>query len=266
MGLLDEFLTPSPEERAAMAQARAAIVPDPGYFYGTALPYRRSLDAGGQPSGPMEATWPLMARDTAKGLLDLLEGPSTGEITSDATMALMGFTGAPGMALAPRGAIAAGGAKPAGRVISAEEFRSFWDAHVKNRPPSEMIPDVTVDFGAVDPAIVARLAAKNPDFGAVPNRLLARPGVFGHWMDPSRISAIDPHVDDLPKILTRPDAILRNGPADNPWDSALLLSRAPDGWKAPIVAVQPDGIRLRSIISPVRESDFRRLLNKFSWD
>jgi hypothetical protein len=91
---------------AALRDAYTALEPDPNADYGTLLPFARDRTTG-------EKRWamPSMVRDLLGGWLDLLAGVDTGEVTPRAAMQIgLGGLGAGG-ALAPRGALAIGGAR-----------------------------------------------------------------------------------------------------------------------------------------------------------
>lgn len=101
-------------ENQLMQRLRAALEPEEGYQYGEVLPLRTSAS---KPGTTMQLALPNMLRDVGKGVLDLLEGTKTGQVTPDASMALVNLaTGAP----KPKGAagIFGGrlGAKPAQRI------------------------------------------------------------------------------------------------------------------------------------------------------
>lgn len=83
------------------------LSPDPKAEYGTLLPFARDRETG-------EKRWamPSALREGALGILDLLAGTKTGELTGRAAESItLGGLGA-GAALAPRGALAAGAARP----------------------------------------------------------------------------------------------------------------------------------------------------------
>lgn len=83
------------------------LAPDPKAEYGTILPVARDRETG-------EKRWamPSALREGALGILDLLAGTKTGELTDRAAESItLGGLGA-GAALAPRGALAAGAARP----------------------------------------------------------------------------------------------------------------------------------------------------------
>ena len=91
---------------AAFRDAYKVLEPDPNADYGTLLPLARDRATG-------EKRWamPSMVRDLLGGWLDLLAGVDTGEVTPRAAMQVgLGGLGAGG-ALAPRGALAIGGAR-----------------------------------------------------------------------------------------------------------------------------------------------------------
>jgi len=88
-----------------LAEVYAALAPDPNAEYGALLPFARD-----KTTGDRRLAMPEMVRDGARGLVDLLAGTETGEVTPEAVQSLVfGGLGAGG-ALAPRGALAAGGA------------------------------------------------------------------------------------------------------------------------------------------------------------
>jgi hypothetical protein len=87
------------------------LEPDPNAEYGTILPFARDKTTG-------ETRWamPGLVRDFLTGGLDLLAGVDTGEVTPRAAVQLgLGGLGS-GASLAPRGALAAGGARLAPRL------------------------------------------------------------------------------------------------------------------------------------------------------
>ncbi|HYR65327.1 MAG TPA: hypothetical protein VEP47_04315 [Reyranella sp.] len=99
----------------AFRDAYKVLEPDPDADYGTLLPFARDRGTG-------EKRWamPSMVRDLLGGWLDLLAGVDSGEVTPRAAMQVgLGGLGAGG-ALAPRGALAIGGA----RTGLAEDFAS----------------------------------------------------------------------------------------------------------------------------------------------
>jgi hypothetical protein len=81
--------------------------PKPGTQYGDVLPVAKDAD------GSIRPAMPNMVREGVLGILDLLAGTKTGELTARGANALtMGGLGA-GASMAPRGAVAAGGARAA---------------------------------------------------------------------------------------------------------------------------------------------------------
>lgn len=100
-----------------LADLYSVLAPNPDAEYGS-MPW--SLWAVNRPGS---AAWvqeganprmamPSMVRDGLKGILDLVAGTETGEVTPEAVQSLVfGGLGA-GASMAPRGAIAAGGARP----------------------------------------------------------------------------------------------------------------------------------------------------------
>ena len=78
---------------------------DPNADYGTLLPVARD-----KTTGERRVAMPEMVRDGLRGVLDLMAGTETGDVTPEAVQSLVfGGLGAGG-ALAPRNALAAGGA------------------------------------------------------------------------------------------------------------------------------------------------------------
>ena len=92
---------------AGMRDVYAALAPKPGTWYGDILPV--AVD----PDRSWRLAMPNMVRDGLLGIADLLSGTETGEVTARGAGALLtgGFAG--GGALAPRGAVAIGGARSA---------------------------------------------------------------------------------------------------------------------------------------------------------
>jgi hypothetical protein len=88
-----------------LAGAYANLAPDPDSQYGQILPFAR--DEGG-----VRFAMPEMVRNGLKGALDLANATYTGALTPDALSSMtFGSVGA-GSSMAPRGALAAGGARP----------------------------------------------------------------------------------------------------------------------------------------------------------
>jgi hypothetical protein len=83
------------------------LEPDPNADYGTVLPY-----AVDRTSGNLRFAMPSGLRDTVGGWLDLMAGVDTGEVTPRAALQLGTGGFLTGGALAPRGALAAGGTRP----------------------------------------------------------------------------------------------------------------------------------------------------------
>lgn len=100
MGIADLFRY-EPQDFQRM---RSAVAEDPGWKYGSVLPLR---GRGEGDTAELQFAMPGFVRDTARGLIDLLEGPYTGQMTPEATMALPSVTGLGGM-FAPAGALGAG--------------------------------------------------------------------------------------------------------------------------------------------------------------
>ncbi|MCA0300901.1 MAG: hypothetical protein LCH95_00705 [Proteobacteria bacterium] len=92
---------------AGMRDVYAALARNPGTWYGDFLPI--AVD----PDRSWRLAMPNMMREGLLGVADLLSGTETGEVTARGASALLtgGFTG--GRALAPRGAVATGGARSA---------------------------------------------------------------------------------------------------------------------------------------------------------
>jgi hypothetical protein len=89
-----------------LRDAYKALEPDPNAEYGTILPF--AID---RTTGKGRWAMPSFLRDTLAGGLDLLAGVDTGEVTPRAAMQIgLGGMGA-GASLAPRGALAMGGAR-----------------------------------------------------------------------------------------------------------------------------------------------------------
>ncbi len=89
-----------------LRDAYKALEPDPNADYGTILPF--AID---RTTGKGRWAMPSLLRDTLDGGLDLLAGLDTGEVTPRAALQL-GLGGvAAGASLAPRGALAIGGAR-----------------------------------------------------------------------------------------------------------------------------------------------------------
>mgnify|MGYP003632697502 FL=1 len=85
-----QAVVPTVPGQVPLSQAQLDIQPEQGYQYGNILPFRRQLDpATGQPVGDMELTWPTVAREFGTGLIDLVRGPQTGNVTPEALTTLM---------------------------------------------------------------------------------------------------------------------------------------------------------------------------------
>ena len=80
---------------------------DPNAEYGTLLPFARD-----KATGARRVALPEIVRSGAQGMLDLAAGTETGDVTPEAVQSLVFGGLAGGGALAPRGALAAGGARP----------------------------------------------------------------------------------------------------------------------------------------------------------
>lgn len=126
-----------------LAPLYGALEPDPDADYGTLMPWavnRPGSAAWVQQGANPRMALPEVVREGLGGVLDLLAGTETGEVTPRAaqSLALGGLAG--GGALAPRGALAAGGARPirafhgsphnfdrfdAGRIGTGEGGQSF---------------------------------------------------------------------------------------------------------------------------------------------
>ena len=74
-----------------LSQAQLDIQPELGYGYGSILPMRWELDpATGRPvDDSTELTWPTMAREFGTGLIDLVRGTQTGNVTPEGLQTLM---------------------------------------------------------------------------------------------------------------------------------------------------------------------------------
>lgn len=86
----------------SMSSARAAIAEEPGWRYGDLLPLRSRGDA---PNVELQPAMPGALRSTLRGLLDLVEGPYTGQMTPEATLALPTLAAPLGAALAPKNSL-----------------------------------------------------------------------------------------------------------------------------------------------------------------
>lgn len=109
-----------PRIPAALAPLYGALAPDPNAEYGTLLPFARDKTTGAR-----RWAMPQMARDGAKGMLDLMAGTETGEVTPEAVQSLVFGGLAGGGALAPRGALASGGAPIRAYHGSPHDFDRF---------------------------------------------------------------------------------------------------------------------------------------------
>jgi hypothetical protein len=90
---------------AGMRWVYDALAPAPGTLYGDVLPVKREAD------GRIGFAMPNVMREGLLGLADLLSGTETDELTGRGAQSItMGGLGA-GMTLAPRGTLAAGGAR-----------------------------------------------------------------------------------------------------------------------------------------------------------
>jgi len=90
-----------------LRDAYRTLAPDPNAEYGSVLPY--AIDPR---SKTIRFAMPSFARDSLLASLDLLAGLDTGEVTPRAAMQIgLGGLGV-GAGLAPRGALAMGGARP----------------------------------------------------------------------------------------------------------------------------------------------------------
>jgi hypothetical protein len=188
---MNDFLTGRPLE-----PYYRALAPRPDAEYGSILPF--AYNAPGSPTWAREGSnlrfaLPEFARSAMRGFLDLLQGTETGKLTPEALETItLGSLGAGG-ALAPRGALAAGGAIP----------REWWRrpdltlarAHAMGfRPELRLYHGTDADFPAFvrnPPATTLGLppvgiwTTRNPDFAArFPVRLDASTGrpIPGHEM------------------------------------------------------------------------------------
>ncbi len=97
-----------------------ALAPDPSADYGTILPFARDKETGDK-----RFAMPSLLREGLLGVTDLLAGVDTGQVTPRAAETLaMGGMGTGGM-LAPRGALAAGGAPIRAYHGSPHNFERF---------------------------------------------------------------------------------------------------------------------------------------------
>jgi len=91
--------TPQAPQDDFINSLRGVLAPTPGYTYGSVLPIRGQAGPNGTMTnvGPGIPDW---ARSIGSGVVDLLDGPRTGQVTPDATNALiaLGAGGAAGPA------------------------------------------------------------------------------------------------------------------------------------------------------------------------
>lgn len=117
-----------------------ALEPNPDSDYGTLLPFAKNREGSASwvQNGPdARFAMPSMVREGLGGLVDLMAGTETGQVTGRGAQSLVfGGLGAGGM-MAPRGAVGAGGVLPrigqegrvAGPYITEEPFRSLRDRY-----------------------------------------------------------------------------------------------------------------------------------------
>lgn len=92
------------------AQFAQYLQPDPNTTYGSVLPIARD-----NTTGALRLALPSSVRDLAQGALQLLDGPATGTVTPQATMALASLPVASGLAA---GADATGNALASGPIVA----------------------------------------------------------------------------------------------------------------------------------------------------
>lgn len=97
------------------------LQPDPGWTYGSVLPLAQN-----NATGAIRPAVPGFVRDLGQGVLQLLDGPATGGVTPQATMALASLPVASGVAA---GADAGGNALASGPIVayhgSPHDFDAF---------------------------------------------------------------------------------------------------------------------------------------------
>jgi hypothetical protein len=92
---------------AGLDYFRGLLEKRPDWFYGSVLPI------ASDPQGGLHPALPDIVRGNARGILDLLEGPKTGNMTPEATGALGLLGGAAGAEFGEPGALASGAARMA---------------------------------------------------------------------------------------------------------------------------------------------------------
>jgi len=112
-------------------QAREWARPE-GYDFATILPY-----AINRATGQAEWAIPAFLRDSAVGLVDLVTGPQVGDMTPEATMALMDLAGAGMAAPKPRGALGIFGGKSA-KTADLDALSMARDMERAGASPSEI--------------------------------------------------------------------------------------------------------------------------------
>lgn len=82
---------PTVPGQVPLSQAQLDMQPEEGYKYGYMpwSPYRRKLDPDTGQLGDFELTWPTIAREFGTGLIDLVRGPQTGNVTPEGLQTLM---------------------------------------------------------------------------------------------------------------------------------------------------------------------------------
>lgn len=144
-----------------------------------------------------------------------------------------------------------------GQVRGGKDLPDFWRKHVSGGATGDPIPNVDFSFGPLSPQAYERIIQEGPH-PDMPNSLTAAPGVWAH-MDEARRAAIDPHISSLADILKNPNAV---GPNKGSWEEAMMMSDKGERFKS-VGVISPDGVRLKTIATPVRESVYQKFLEKW---
>lgn len=200
---------------------RSALAPDPGWEYGQLLPLR-SREVGGQVE--MEPAMPGAMRDLATGLLDLLEGPKTGKVTSEATNALAGLMTS-GLGAGPAGSVGVFG----GKLAKTANLSKLTDAQqlAANGAPREMIMDATGWFQGMD----GKWRFEIPDYRAAVNPSRVVGGDAGDVLLHPDLYAAYPDLANIPIRTGMPPGEAIHRPATTemaqhgyPWNEHIRMS------------------------------------------
>jgi hypothetical protein len=219
----------------SMRWSYGALAPAPGTEYGDILPVAK------RPDGSIGFALPNTVREGLLGVADLLSGLDTGEVTARGAASIgLGGLGAGGM-LAPRGALAAGGALPmdhASRMARARAMGFNPDLPLFRGVPTGADPS---GFQAVAPWEAVR-AGQPPGISVAENPVLA-----SRFSDPqvrSRLGLATSHSPmSRPETRALADRPASGRPAEAPPASPGTIEGGPRVY--PLLArFENDAVRL----------------------